>query len=149
MMTHTMQVYANNNTKYIITDNPKLSLNSMYILACKIHLFKFFSNIMLFGCSMWRNLLPYWENFHCSEGSTDDKEWSHYPLAVVAANTCHKQGKEAEVNSKPGVNYKPLQVVQPKSEKEIVKLFRVRGIHPFLLFSKSYCHWQSNCSNHK
>ena len=39
---------------------------------------------------------------------------------------CHKQDNEAQVDSKPEVNYKPIQVVQSKSEKEFMEPSELR-----------------------
>ena len=52
---------------------------------------------------------------------------------------CHKQEKEAQVDSKPEVSYKPLQVVQSKSEKEF-KESSVKATYQFVLYINVMCH---------
>ena len=46
----------------------------------------------------------------------------------MTTKTCHKQGKEEQVDSNPGVNSEPLQVVQPESERESIEPSDIRGI---------------------
>lgn len=69
-------------------------------------------------CCCAYNLLKKGKDFHGSKNSTDDEDRSPHPLGIAASKMRGQQSNEAEIDSKPRVNSKPLPVMSSKSERE-------------------------------